>query len=162
MIVFTSQMFYDQHTLCWRTRQISLIEDSRECFYTLPRSGHMNVNGFVSPRPTLAVKYKERGSSLSLPAPIKSDGTDYYTDIKKLKIYFQRRHQQKLSHLCLLAGLNRLATMVVANSLMGFREYPKGFDLSPSQINKEIAAIGDAITLPQASFVLSLIKNHRW
>ena len=98
--------------------QLSLFEDSKPCYVTLPKRGIM-LNGDVYQIRSLDSHTKEKGSIL-LPTPTKTnDKRGGYKDAEKLRAYLSK-HQNCTVDILSLKGFTKCQILKLLESMMGF------------------------------------------
>ena len=108
----------DLNTSSLKTVQLSLFEDLKSCYATLPREGMMQ-NGSVYQTVNSASTTRERESIL-LPTPIKSsDKRGGFKDGEKLKVYLSK-YQKNTVDILSLKGFTKCQIVNISESMMGF------------------------------------------
>lgn len=108
----------DLDTSSLRTVQLSLFEDSKPCYATLPKQGIM-LNGNVYQIRSSDFHTKEKEYIL-LPTPTKSnDKRGGYKNPIALKAYLLK-HQKNIVDLLSLKGFTRCQILKLLESMMGF------------------------------------------
>ena len=108
----------DLKTSSLKTAQLSLFEDLKSCYATLPKQGIM-LNGTVYLTRNLDIPTREKESIL-LPTPIKSDNKRCgIKDPQKLKVFLSRRQKNVVWIFC-LKGFMRCQILQLLELMMGF------------------------------------------
>ncbi len=108
----------DLNTSSLKTAQLSLFEDLRLCYATLPKQGMMQ-NGNVYQIRNLDFHIKEKGYIL-LPTPTKSnDKRGGFKNPIALKAYLLN-HQKNIVDLLSLKGFTKCQILQLLESMMGF------------------------------------------
>lgn len=108
----------DLNTSSLRTAQLSLFEDSKPYYATLPKRGIM-LNGDVYQILSSDSRTKEKGSIL-LPTPTKSnDKRGGYKDPEKLRAYLSK-YQNCVVDILSLKGFTKCQILKLLESMMGF------------------------------------------
>lgn len=108
----------DLDTSSLRTVQLSLFEDSKPCYATLPKQGIM-LNGDVYQIRSSDFRIKEKEYIL-LPTPTKSDDKrGGYKDAEKLRAYLSK-FQPCVVDILSLKGFTKCQILKLLESMMGF------------------------------------------
>lgn len=108
----------DLNTSSLRMSQLSLFEDSKPCYATLPKRGIM-LNGDVYQIRSSDFRTKEKGYIL-LPTPTKTnDKRGGFKDLEKLRAYLSK-HQNCVVDILSLKGFTKCQILQLLESMMGF------------------------------------------
>ncbi len=107
--------------LSWKTAQSYYSGECGLLYTPLPQSG-IALNGNVYKHPTLVSRTKENEFTL-LPTPLASDYKVSFSNPLALCKYLRAGHQLRTIYLCQGAGLNRMQTLKLYASMMGFTNF---------------------------------------
>lgn len=108
----------DLSTSSLKIAQLSLLEDSSECFATFPKSGIMR-NGSVYRTSLLDTHTAERESTL-LPTPTKSDHKSTFAKVEVLTRYLKSGHQLRAMDILAQKGFLKSQRIAILEMMMGF------------------------------------------
>lgn len=113
---------YDPLSQCWKTSQLSLVEDGENAFEAWPRSGMM-LNGGCYLQGNTAPHINAKGFLQSLGTPTASDATKMRFSVKVLKARFGKKSKHNLAEqIAVLTGQTLSPAFVTW--IMG---YPEGW-----------------------------------